>query len=128
MVYSGFFLADDTGILRLLAGQAGQGVHIRILLGDADSAAVARRGAEEGIDDAMTPMPWRCWVWRRPARQEFSVVVVAHHMAGNPTPSDESLEVCWASSEKIHQYPIHPSMQLRIQHYYDQDPVNPHMD
>ncbi|MFI0425235.1 XRE family transcriptional regulator [Spongiactinospora sp. 9N601] len=49
LTYSGLFLAEDTGLLHLLAPQARAGVHIRILLGDPDSPAVAARGQEEGI-------------------------------------------------------------------------------
>ncbi|PRX98165.1 helix-turn-helix domain-containing protein [Allonocardiopsis opalescens] len=53
LVYSGFFLADDSGLLRLLADKAAAGVRVRVLLGDPDSAEVAQRGADEGIGDAM---------------------------------------------------------------------------
>ncbi|MBV2362258.1 XRE family transcriptional regulator [Streptomonospora nanhaiensis] len=53
LVYSGFFLAEDASVLRLLRQKAEAGVRVRILLGDPDSAAVAQRGADEGIDDAM---------------------------------------------------------------------------
>jgi transcriptional regulator with XRE-family HTH domain len=78
LVYSGFFLADDTGLLRILAGQAGEGVHIRILLGDADSAAVARRGAEEGIDDAMTAKIRNARLHYR-ALNDLDGVEIRHH-------------------------------------------------
>lgn len=49
LAYSGLFLAEDTGILRVLADRAGAGVRVRILLGDPDGPNVAGRGAEEGI-------------------------------------------------------------------------------
>ncbi|GIH91685.1 XRE family transcriptional regulator [Planobispora siamensis] len=49
LVYSGLFLAEDTGILRVLVERARAGVRVRILLGDPDSPAVAARGAEEGV-------------------------------------------------------------------------------
>ena len=54
LVYSGFFLADDAGMVRLLADKASAGVAVRMLLGDPDSPHVAERGAEEGIDAAMS--------------------------------------------------------------------------
>ena len=38
---------------RILADKAGAGVRLRFLLGDPDSAEVAQRGADEGVDDAM---------------------------------------------------------------------------
>jgi hypothetical protein len=49
LAYSGLFLAEDTGILRVLADRARAGVHVRILLGDPDGPQVTERGAEEGI-------------------------------------------------------------------------------
>ncbi|MER6946544.1 XRE family transcriptional regulator [Nonomuraea sp. NPDC000554] len=49
LTYSGLFLAEDTGIIRLLARQARAGVKLRILLGDADAPQIAARGIEEGI-------------------------------------------------------------------------------
>ena len=45
LVYSGLFLADDGGMVRLFADKARAGVRVRILLGDPDSAEVAQRGA-----------------------------------------------------------------------------------
>lgn len=53
LVYSGLFLAEDIGILRVLTEKALAGVSVRILLGDPDSPHVAKRGADEGVDDAM---------------------------------------------------------------------------
>ena len=52
LVYSGLFLFEDTGILRLLATQADAGVRVRILLGDPESPEVAQRGKDEGIGDS----------------------------------------------------------------------------
>ncbi|MBB6174699.1 transcriptional regulator with XRE-family HTH domain [Nocardiopsis mwathae] len=53
LVYSGFFLADNPGVVKLLADKARAGVRVRVLLGDPDSAAVAQRGEDEGIGDSM---------------------------------------------------------------------------
>ncbi|MFV2195554.1 DUF5919 domain-containing protein [Nocardiopsis sp. LOL_012] len=53
LVYSGFFIADDPGMLRLLADKARDGVRVRVLLGDPDSEAVAQRGRDEGINEFM---------------------------------------------------------------------------
>jgi transcriptional regulator with XRE-family HTH domain len=53
LAYSALFLAEDAGILRILANKAEAGGTVRILLGDPDSPNVAERGAEEGIGDAM---------------------------------------------------------------------------
>jgi transcriptional regulator with XRE-family HTH domain len=53
LVYSGLFLAEDAGVQKILADKARAGVRVRVLLGDPGSAAVADRGADEGMDDAM---------------------------------------------------------------------------
>jgi transcriptional regulator with XRE-family HTH domain len=53
LVYSGLFLAEDSGIQKILAAKASAGVRVRILLGDPASSQVADRGADEGLDDAM---------------------------------------------------------------------------
>ena len=53
LVYSGMFLAEDAGILRLLADKARSGVRVRLLFGDPDSKEVERRGADEGIGAGM---------------------------------------------------------------------------
>jgi transcriptional regulator with XRE-family HTH domain len=53
LVYSGLFLAEDPVVQKILAGKARSGVRVRILLGDPDSAQVAERGSDEGVDDAI---------------------------------------------------------------------------
>lgn len=53
LVYSGLFLAEDAGVLRVFRRKAGAGATVRVLLGDPDSKQVAQRGDDEGIDSAM---------------------------------------------------------------------------
>jgi transcriptional regulator with XRE-family HTH domain len=53
LAYAGLFLAEDTGIVQLIADKAGRGVTVRILLGDPDSPKVSERGADEGIGESM---------------------------------------------------------------------------
>ncbi len=53
LAYSALFLAEDAGLLRVLADRGRAGVRVRIALGDPNSPHVADRGAEEGIGDAM---------------------------------------------------------------------------
>jgi transcriptional regulator with XRE-family HTH domain len=53
LAYSALFLAEDAGILRILADKGRAGVTVRIALGDPDGPHAARRGEEEGIGDAM---------------------------------------------------------------------------
>jgi transcriptional regulator with XRE-family HTH domain len=53
LAYSALFLAEDAGILGILADKGRAGVAVRIALGDPDSPQVIQRGKEEGIGDAM---------------------------------------------------------------------------
>jgi hypothetical protein len=53
LVYSGYFMAEDAGLQRLLSSKADAGARVRILLGDPDSDAVSERGVSEGIEDTM---------------------------------------------------------------------------
>jgi len=53
LAYSALFLAEDAGILRILADKGCAGVSVRIALGAPDSPHVAERGEEEGIGEAM---------------------------------------------------------------------------
>jgi transcriptional regulator with XRE-family HTH domain len=53
LAYSALFLAEDAGLLGIIADKASRGVRVRIALGEPDCATVARRGQEEGIGDAM---------------------------------------------------------------------------
>ncbi|WP_405087151.1 NUDIX domain-containing protein [Microbispora sp. NBC_01389] len=51
------------------------------------------------------------------ARQEFSIVLTAQAVSGEPTPSDESREVRWVPRDRVGTLPMHRSMALRISHY-----------
>lgn len=53
LVYAGLFLAEDTGLQRILRKKAKAGARVRILLGDPDHALVEDRGEEEGIGNAL---------------------------------------------------------------------------
>jgi hypothetical protein len=53
LAYSALFLAEDTGLNRVLTHQARNGVRVRIALGDPDSPYVFERGREEGIGHAV---------------------------------------------------------------------------
>lgn len=53
LAYAALFLAEDNGILGILASKARAGARVRILLGRPDSHHVAERGADEGIDSAI---------------------------------------------------------------------------
>jgi hypothetical protein len=51
LVYSGTFVHDDHGLMRVLADKAHADVRVRILLGDPESPQVAQRGIDEGVGD-----------------------------------------------------------------------------
>ncbi|MEV0971394.1 NUDIX domain-containing protein [Microtetraspora glauca] len=51
------------------------------------------------------------------ARQEFSIVLTARAVAGEPTPSSESTEVRWIPRHHVEALPMDRSMALRIDHY-----------
>ena len=56
LVYAGNFVTEDDELMGILADRATAGVHVRILLGDADSLSVARRGDDEGINGELADM------------------------------------------------------------------------
>jgi transcriptional regulator with XRE-family HTH domain len=78
LVYAGMFIAEDMGVLRLLAGRARAGVHIRVLLGDPDSPNVAERGANEGIGEALAAKVRSSLVLFRPLLAEPGVEIRLH--------------------------------------------------
>ncbi|WP_055478084.1 NUDIX hydrolase [Sphaerimonospora mesophila] len=51
------------------------------------------------------------------ARQEFSIVLTARAISGEPTPSSESTEVRWVPRDQVEGLPMDRSMALRIGHY-----------
>jgi hypothetical protein len=53
LAYSALFLAEDAGMLRILADKGRAGIAVRIALGDPAGLHAAERGEEEGIGDAM---------------------------------------------------------------------------
>ncbi|MDR8409776.1 helix-turn-helix domain-containing protein [Nonomuraea sp. 3-1Str] len=66
LVYSGLFLADDAGLMRMFGDKARSGVRVRVLLGDPDSHEVSQRGADEGIGDSMAAQIRSALVFYRP--------------------------------------------------------------
>ncbi|MBB6345510.1 transcriptional regulator with XRE-family HTH domain [Nonomuraea muscovyensis] len=78
LVYSGLFLADDAGMVRLFGEKARSGVRVRILLGDPDSAEVAQRGADEGVGDGMAAQIRSALVLYRPITGMENVEIRLH--------------------------------------------------
>jgi transcriptional regulator with XRE-family HTH domain len=79
LVYAGLFLAEDAGLLEVLAARARSGVRVRILLGDPASPQVADRGADEGVDDAMAAKIRNALVLYRDLRGTDGVEFRFHH-------------------------------------------------
>ncbi len=78
LVYSGLFLAEDAGMVRLFADKARAGARVRILLGDPDSPQVAQRGEDEGIDEGMAAKIRSVFVLYRPVRELDGVEIRLH--------------------------------------------------
>ncbi|WP_433417798.1 NUDIX hydrolase [Microtetraspora malaysiensis] len=51
------------------------------------------------------------------ARQEFSIMLTARAVSGEPTPSSESSEVRWVPRDQVTGLRMDRSMRLRIGHY-----------
>ncbi|MEU7004506.1 NUDIX domain-containing protein [Nonomuraea sp. NPDC046570] len=51
------------------------------------------------------------------ARQEFSLVLTARAVSGEPTPSSESREVRWVPRGQVTSLQMDRSMRMRIEHY-----------
>jgi hypothetical protein len=78
LAYSALFLAEDAGLLHLLADKGRQGVKVRIALGDPDSPHVAERGAEEGIGDAMAAKVRNALALYHPISEVHNVQMLLH--------------------------------------------------
>ena len=65
LAYAASFIHDAVpDFAELLAAKARSGVRVRLLFGDADAEAVARRGGEEGIGDLLAArcrLTWSYW-------------------------------------------------------------------
>jgi 8-oxo-dGTP pyrophosphatase MutT (NUDIX family) len=51
------------------------------------------------------------------ARQEFSIVLTARAISGQPTPSSETSVVRWVARGDLETYEMDQSMRLRVRHY-----------
>ena len=58
-------------------------------------------------------------------RQEFSIVLTARPVSGEPTPSSESSEVRWVPVSEVRDYTMDRSMRIRINDYlaHNESPV-----
>ena len=78
LAYSALFLAEDTGILRILADKGHAGVTVRIALGDPDGPHATQRGEEEGIGNAMPAKIRNALTLYRPLRAVENIEIRLH--------------------------------------------------
>ena len=95
-------------------------------LGESVAQAAVRETREEsGIDCAITgvvgiysdPKHVILYTSNGEARQEFSIVLTARSLSGQPTPSSESSEVRWVPVSEVRDYTMDRSMRIRINDY-----------
>lgn len=79
LAYSALFLAEDAGILRILADKGRAGVSVRIALGDPDSPHVAECGGDEGTGDAVPAKVRNALTLYRPLREIPNIEIRLHH-------------------------------------------------
>jgi hypothetical protein len=107
LVYAGLILSDGRADLAaLLQRKAEEGVSIRLLLGDPASEAVARRGAEERVGDAMAARIRLSMSYIEPA---FGVPggTSGYTRRRSTTRSSGSTTTCW--STRMRTVPWRPS-------------------
>jgi ADP-ribose pyrophosphatase YjhB (NUDIX family) len=88
-------------------------------------AAIRETKEESGIDCEITgivgiysdPKHVILYTSNGEARQEFSIVLTARPVGGEPTPSDESTEVRWVTPSDAQTLTMDRSMRLRINDY-----------
>jgi ADP-ribose pyrophosphatase YjhB (NUDIX family) len=61
------------------------------------------------------------WTSNGEARQEFSIVLTAKAVSGEPATSRESTEVRWVPREELDGFTMHRSMRQRVEHYLTGD-------
>jgi 8-oxo-dGTP pyrophosphatase MutT (NUDIX family) len=97
-------------------------------LGESAAQAAVRETREEtGIDCEITglvgiytdPKHIILYTSNGEARQEFSIVLTARPLGGQPTTSSESTEVRWAPSVEAQSYRMDRAMRSRIGHYLE---------
>jgi ADP-ribose pyrophosphatase YjhB (NUDIX family) len=97
-------------------------------LGESVAEAAVRETREEsGIDCQITglvgiysdPKHVILYTSDGEVRQEFSIVLTARLVGGNPTPSTETSEVRWVPAGQIASYHMDRSMRLRVGHYLE---------
>lgn len=90
-------------------------------------AAIRETREESGIDCQITgivgvysdPKHVILYTSDGEVRQEFSIVLTARPVGGQPTPSSETSEVRWVSAAELDDYAMDRSMRMRISHFLE---------
>ena len=97
-------------------------------LGESVAQAAVRETREEsGIECEITgivgiysdPKHVLLYTSNGEVRQEFSIVLTAQPLSGQPTPSSESSEVRWVPVSEVLDYTMDRSMRIRVNDYLD---------
>jgi 8-oxo-dGTP pyrophosphatase MutT (NUDIX family) len=97
-------------------------------LGESVAEAAIRETREEsGIDCQITglvgiysdPRHVILYTSDGEVRQEFSILLTARPVDGQPTPSSETSEVRWVGAGELGNYRMDRSMRMRIDHYLE---------
>jgi ADP-ribose pyrophosphatase YjhB (NUDIX family) len=88
-------------------------------------AAVRETREESGIECGITgivgiysdPKHVILYTSNGEVRQEFSIVLTARPLSGQPTPSSETSEVRWVPVSEVREYTMDRSMRIRIDDY-----------
>jgi ADP-ribose pyrophosphatase YjhB (NUDIX family) len=95
-------------------------------LGESVAQAAVRETVEEsGIECEITgivgiysdPKHVLLYTSNGEVRQEFSIVLTARSLSGQPTPSSETSEVRWVPVSEVREYTMDRSMRIRINDY-----------
>jgi transcriptional regulator with XRE-family HTH domain len=78
LAYSALFLAEDAGLLSIIAAKASRGARVRVALGEPGCAAVAQRGQDEGIGNAMTAKVNNALTLYRPLLTSANIEIRLH--------------------------------------------------
>ena len=81
LTYSAMFLAEDMGLLRLLADKGRAGVKVRIALGGPESRHCAERGEEAAIGDAAPSTIRNALALYRPLAEIDTIEIRVHQIA-----------------------------------------------
>jgi transcriptional regulator with XRE-family HTH domain len=126
LVYSGLFLPEDAGIMRVFRKKAEAGATVRILLGDPDSEQVIQRGADEGIDQAMAAKIRNAIVLYQPLRGLDGIALRLHRtvLYNSIYRCDDQLLV----NTHIYNFPASQAPVLHLRRVAGGDMVNTYLD